>query len=309
MDKTAISMRDFFFDKLCDIARDNKKIVIVSADMNAPALDKRIKELGNQYINTGIAEQGALLVASGLALAGKKPYVYAIAPFVTTRIHEFIKLEMGVMKLPITVVGVGAGFSYDEAGPTHHTTEDISIIRAIPNLAIFSPSDAEMAKSFALLTSVMKTPAYIRLDRQLLPQIYGSAENFIDGYCSLKDGKDIAIIATASMVHNAIEASDYLAKENGASIGVIDLYRPQPLNPELVNILRRYKQVITVEEHMLNGGLGSIISELITDNQLNTKLKRIGLDKYHYLYGTRGNIQNSTGLGVEDIVKTIKTYL
>jgi len=148
-----ITMRDAFFNRVYELAKGDKNIMIVSADMGAPSIDKFRDNLKEQYVDTGIAEQNAVLVASGLALSGKKPFVYAIMPFVTTRVHEFAKLELGLMKLPVTIVGVGTGYSYDDSGPTHHTIEDISIMRAIPNLEILSPSDSNMASFFADKTS------------------------------------------------------------------------------------------------------------------------------------------------------------
>jgi len=186
------TMRDAFWDRLYEFAKDDKKVILVCADMGAPALDKWRKDLTNQYFNVGIAEHNMLGIASGLAKEGKNVYTYAIAPFITSRAHEFAKLNGGLMKLPIKIVGVGAGFSYDDSGPTHHTTEDISIMRAIPNLVVLSPSDSIIAEKFAEISYCSKEPIYLRLDRQIQPNIYNinnKADYYKKGFCEISPEK------------------------------------------------------------------------------------------------------------------------
>lgn len=300
------TMRDAFFNRLYDIAKKDRDVVLVSADMGAPSLDKFRKDLSEQYIDVGIAEQNAALIASGLALSGKKAYVYAIMPFVTTRIHEMIKLEMGCMKIPINVVGVGTGYSYEDSGPTHHTIEDISIIRPIPNVEIFNPSDSVMAAAFADMTYKSDKPTYLRLDRHIQPIKYSESDLFEKGFKELKQGKDLCLVATGDMVTNALNIS---SNYNSLNLGVIDVYRLKPLNPELKETLSKYKNIISLEEHLLAGGFGSMLSEMINDNDLPLKLKRVGVnDLYNYEYGGRENIQNKMGIGKEDILNKIKSF-
>lgn len=298
------SMRDSFFDKLYDIAKKDREVILVSADMGAPSLDKFRKDLASQFVNVGIAEHNMIAVASGLALEGKNVYTYAIAPFATSRCYEFTKVEASLMQIPIKIIGVGAGFSYDDSGPTHHTTEDISIMRALPNLEILSPSDSKMAASFAEMTYKSNKPTYIRLDRHIFPDIYNDFSNFEEGYHHLA-GDNTCIISTGNMVHSAINVRGSLPKKN---IGVIDLYRLKPINPEFKNEISQYKHLISLEEHLLDGGLGSIISEIITDNNLKVSLKRMGLDKYLYVYGGRENIQKAGGIDFDSVMKEAVKY-
>ena len=129
-----ISQRDSFWNKIYEIARDDRRVVIVSADMGAPALDQFRLNLPGQFINVGIAEQNGILVASGLAREGKRPFFYAIAPFAVMRPIELVRVNNAIMNIPITIVGVGAGFSYEDSGPTHHLLEDIALMRAFPNI-------------------------------------------------------------------------------------------------------------------------------------------------------------------------------
>lgn len=300
------TMRDAFFDRLYELASKDRNIVLVSADMGAPSLDKFRKDLAGQYVDTGIAEQNAMLVASGLGLSGKKTYVYAIAPFVTTRVHEFAKLELSLMKCPVTIIGIGAGYSYDDSGPTHHNVEDIAIMRALPNLEILSPSDSIMSAAFADLTARSKSPGYIRLDRkvQRIKYFPSPETDFTQGFAELKQGDRIGIVATGNMVDQALEVSASLPDEN---IGVIDVYRLKPLNPGLVSALSRYKGLVSLEEHFLIGGLGSLVSELITDNDLPTRLRRVGVDdQYHYEYGGRQHIQEKMGIGKDAVLEAVE---
>lgn len=298
-----ISMRDAFFNRLYGIAEKDRNVILVTADMGAPSIDRWRKNLGEQYFNVGIAEQNMVAIAAGLASEGKKPYTYAIAPFITSRCHEFIKLNAGLMKFPIKFVGCGAGFGYEDSGPTHHTTEDISIMRAIPNLEIFGPSDSVMAGACAKITYFSSRPSYIRLDREVLPNLYSEEVDFSRGFEELKKGELGTIVSTGNMVHKALE----IAKNE--KFGVIDVYRLNPLGDNFVGALRGSKKVFSLEEHLLAGGLGSIIAETILDNQLDTKLKRFGLKDFIYAYGGRENVRKEAGIGTEEIKKVIANFL
>lgn len=297
-------IRDAFFDKLYDLAKQDKNIILISADMGAPSLDKFRKDLSSQYINTGIAEQSAIAIAAGLAAEGKKPYVYAIMPFVTTRIHEFAKLNIGVMNLPITILGIGSGYSYDDSGPTHHTVEDISIMRAIPNIEILNPSDSSMSAAFAEKTAKSSIPSYVRLDRKTQELKYSETENFEQGFKELKSGATdgICLLATGNMVDIAVD----ILKQDQNDIGLIDVYTLKPINSQLISFISKYKTIITLEEHFLAGGFGSILAELICDQGLSIKLKRIGVKNIHnYEYGGRDYIQNKMGIGKQNIIDAI----
>ena len=305
---TKISMRDSFWNRIYDLAKKDKNIMLVDGDMGAPSLDKFRKDLNGQYFSVGIAEHNMIAIASGLAKEGKKVFTYAIAPFITSRCHEFTKLNCGLMKIPIKLVGVGAGFSYDDSGPTHHTTEDITIMRAIPNLEIYSPSDSSMASELAENICKSDKPVYIRLDREIHPNLSQEGENFEKGFRELKEGENVAIIATGNLVHKALEVHDYLINK-GIKVGVIDLYKLKPLPQQLNMTLAKYKKIISIEEHILDGGFGSIIAETIVDNDLDVKLKRIGLKSYIYAYGGRENIRKSCGIDIDSIIKKVSEFI
>jgi len=302
-----ISMRDAFWNRLYEIARNNSDIVIVSADMGAPALDKFRKDLSGQFVSAGIAEQSAMLTASGLALGGKKAFAYAIAPFITLRCYEQIKMEWAAMNIPVTLVGVGAGFSYDDSGPTHHTIEDLSVMRILPNMTVNNITDSVMATAFADMSCKMTSPNYIRLDREVLPNIYKEGTDFSQGLTALKESNDIYIVATGNMVHRALEVANELEKQS-INVGVIDLYT-FPINEKLfLEKISNAKRIVTLEEHTLPGGMGGAVAEVLADNNKLIPVKRIGLDcrkGYCYKYGGRGNIQSLYGLDKESLIKIV----
>jgi transketolase len=304
------SMRDAFFDELYEIARENRNVVLLSADMGAPALDKFRKDLASQYFNVGIAEQNMVNLATGLALEGKKVFIYAIMPFTTLRCYELIKVNLSLMNIPVTIVGVGAGFGYDDSGPTHHATEDLAAMRALPNMNIICPADIITTISAARISCEMKTPNYVRLDREVLPLIYQADTDFSDGLSVLKSGKDVTIVSTGNMVHIALEILDRL-KEFSVAVGVIDLYRVKPVNRELLLVnLRSTAKVVTLEEHLLDGGLGSAVLEVMADSGLSVPVRRFGIpDKYLYAYGGRRNIQKLCGLDPGYVSQTVLEWI
>ena len=302
-----ISMRDVFWNKVYELARKDSNIVVVSADMGAPALDKFRKDLGSQFVNVGIAEQNAVLLSAGLALERKKVFVYAIAPFITLRCYEQTRVNLAGMNVAVTLVGVGAGFGYDDSGPTHHALEDLSIMRILPNLTVNNITDSQMAAAFADISYRMKSPNYVRLAREALPNVYQEGDDFSKGLTVLKEGKDICIVATGNMVHRALEVAEDLKKYN-VTAKVIDLYT-FPINEKMfLEAIEDAQKIVTIEEHTLPGGMGGAVAEVLADNQKFIPLKRIGLDLrkgYCYKYGGRESIRSLLGLDKDSIVKAI----
>jgi len=302
------TMRDTFWNRVYELAKEDQNVMIVSADMGAPALDKFRKDLPGQYINTGIAEQNATLIATGLALRGKKVYTYAIAPFITMRCYEQIRNYPAGMNLPITVVGVGAGVCYEESGPTHHSVEDISLLRILPNMTVYSASDNQMIRNFADITYRQISPNYVRLDRIVLPNIYPDGTEFSDGLGILRPVAEKTIVATGNMTHTALRVSDAL-KEKGISVGVIDAYSIPIKIDRFREATKDASVLYTFEEHTLPGGLGSHICELVLDYDLPLKVRRSGFDfsqGYCYTYGGRSAIHPQYGLDEESLIKKIE---
>lgn len=309
--KFIIGMRDAFFDALYPIFLQDKKVVLITADNGAPSLDKFWQNLPNQFINVGIAEQQMIGMAAGMAFEGKKVYTYAIAPFVTLRCYEQNKLDMCAMNLPIVNLGVGTGYAYDIMGPTHHTVEDISTMRALPNLVIHSPADRVTAAALAQISYECRNPQYIRFDRAGIPDLYADRDvNFNEGIVLTRDGQDLSIIATGIMVHQALKVAARF-EEKGVKVGVIDLCRLKPINNDLLfKFLQGVQRVVTLEEHRLAGGMGSAIAEIFVDEGFNIPTLRIGQgDRFVFDNGGRQVIWEKYGLDVVSITNRISNWI
>jgi len=306
-----ISMRDAFLDELYNIAREDRQVILLSNDFGAPSLDKFREDCASQFIHIGIAEQDMVNIAAGLALEGKIVYMYSIIPFLPLRCFEQIKLHLSFKHLNITGVGVGAGYAYDLSGPTHHGLEDIAVMNALPGMTILNASDSIMGAAFARMTYTNPGPKYVRFDRERFPSIYNGQENdFSDGLTILKDGQDLTIVATGIMVHQAFKVTDELAKHS-INTGIIDLYRIKPLNKGLImNTITKSRRVVTIEENFITGGIGSIISCLVTDLGESLRLKRLGIpDQYFSQGGGREELHRLCGLDVDSITKGILEWL
>lgn len=305
-----ISQRDAFWNRIYENAVSDRNIVIITADMGAPALDRIRKDLASQFVNVGIAEQNAITVAAGLAMSGKKVFTYAIAPFITLRCLEQIRVNSGIMNIPISFVGVGAGFGYEDSGPTHHIIEDLAIMRSMPNISVNSITDSVMAAGVADLTCASPRANYIRLDRQLLPDVYAEETDFTQGVGVIRKAPEVCIVATGSMVHTALAVADELKKE-GIELGVVDLYT-FPVNvPAFLEAISGAKRLVTLEEHFLPGGLGSAVCEVLADNGILMPVKRLGLPHsggYCYEYGGREAIRRHYGVDFQTVLSEIKAF-
>lgn len=277
--------------------------------MGAPALDKFFDNFPDRVINVGIAEQSMVGTAAGLALSGKKVFCYSIAPFITGRVYEQIKLDLCVMKLPVILLGVGSGYSYNNMGPTHHSVDDISILRTLPNLDIYSVSENNIAYQLAYTAVNSNTPQYIRFDREcnhiydyIAPDIYKGF--YIHNY---NYESNTFIITMGAMLPNSLEASKLVKTKYDLNIPVVDVYKLKPLNiDELLKSLEGVKHIITVEEHFLSGGLGSIILEFISDNNLNILVTRIGQkENFVFQNGSRQDIWDLYNINTKSIYNTI----
>ena len=298
------TMRDAFWDRIYELAKSDPDIAIVAADLGAPSLDKFRRDFPNQFINVGIAEQNAVLVATGLAIAGKKPIAYAITQFLTLRSYEQFRIYPCGMKLPVTLVGVGAGACYSESGPTHHSIEDLSVMRTLPNLAIYNVSDTAMARQMADEAIRGGMPRFIRLDREIFENL-AEHRDLEAGFTTVKRVQAVTVLATGNMVHVAKEIAAEL-EEQGSSVGVIDVFR-FPLNErKLMKELCPAQRLVTIEEHSLRGGMGSYILEILNDVGRFVPVHRIGFDTGNgyapcYNYGGREAIRRDFGMGKDSL--------
>ncbi len=304
-------MRDAFFTTLLERARTDRRIVVLSLDFGAPSLDRYRADLPEQFVNVGISEQNAISTAAGLALTGKTVVVYSIASFITTRALEQIKLDLCAMRLPVTIVGVGAGYAYTHDGPTHNALEDMASLRGLAHLTGICPSDPEMARALVAALPGSGGPTYLRLDRGKWPVLYDPARyDLRRGLQVLRAGERVALVASGVMVHRALEVADALALR-GVAAGVVDLYRFKPVVPgELAAALGEARAVVTIEEHTAQGGVGGAVAEAMADAGVVRPLKRFAIaDALLYAYGDRDALHAERGLDAAAVTDRVADWL
>lgn len=308
----AKGMRDAFFYTLFNLAKKDKNVILITADTGAICHNEFRQKLPKQYINIGIAEQNMIGVAAGLAISGKIVYVYAIIPFAIMRCYEQIRVDLCYMNLPVTIVGIGAGFDYSTLGSTHHGTEDIALMRALPGMVIYSPADSLTTDFLVKATYRQSGPKYIRLDRTGFPLVYKNEEgiDIFNGFSLLEPGKDLYIIATGRIVYNALEIAKKLSTRS-VRAGVIDLFRIKPLNAKKIwAVVKDANYVVTLEEHFMIGGIGSAISEMLVTKKDAPVFKSFGIPhRFCRRYGTREYLQYLNKVDVDSVTGFIKKWM
>ncbi len=278
---------------------ENSDIWFLAADLGSPALDRMRREFPERCLNVGIAEQNLVNVATGLALEGQVVYCYAIAPFIAMRAYEQVRVNLSVSSqirpVNVNLIGVGGGVSYQVSGPTHHCLEDLSIMRLLPNMTVFSPSDAALAAAFVDYSIAHQSPKYLRFDGKALPVLYDKVDRELlaAGFCELVPGSDVCLVATGYMTQRAVQ----VARESGC--GAVDLFMLKPFNKEkLYAVLSSYRHVITMEEAFINGGgLDCAVASLLTEHRSAITLDRIGFnDRYVFDLGSREQLHALNGM-------------
>lgn len=296
--------RDVFIDTIYERAKDNKNIIFMSADLGAQALDRFREELSDQFIHPGISEQSMIDIAAGLAMQGNNVICYAMAPFITSRCLEQIKVAVATQGLSLTLVGVGVGYGYDNAGPTHYATEDIAWMSSMVGMEIYSPADNKTVLEIANKCVDEPGLRYIRLDRKFLPEIKKNISKKY--YAKIGSTNKNLIITTGFMTSVIGELRDDL----NVDFDQIDLFRNFPIEGEVVNELKKYEKIITIEEHFLTGGVSSKISEVMSDNFILTPHLRLGIkEKYYFENGGRSYLHKLAELDSETLKYKIENYL
>lgn len=277
-----IGQRPTFGNALYELAKENENIVAVVADVvNSAGLANMSKELPNQVINVGIAEQNMMGIAAGLSSEGYTVFTTTFAPFQAMRCLEQIRVNQGYMGNKVVMVGLAGGVAYGELGFTHCTIEDVALLRAIPNIAVVTPADSmELVK---IVEAAVKYPTsiYLRLmDKTGIPMVYEDDYDFAIGKAvPISTEGDIAIIANGPQVYHAVKAAKKFKEEHGRNIAVYDFHTVKPLDEELLtSLIGNTKAIITVEEHSVIGGLGSAVAEFYSNKPNHPLVYRIGFD-------------------------------
>jgi len=309
--KTYIDTRDAIFEELYDIALKDKKVIVLSVDTAAMTFKKFKENIPSQFYNVGVAEQNAMSVAAGLAFTGYHVFIYGLANFVTLRCFEQIKIDIASMKLAVTILATGTGYFYAEDGLTHYMTDNLALLRILPGFTIWSPSSCSMAACLIHRAYEMNSPSCIWFDKGPFSALCEqSGKNFSDGANLIKSGKDALIISTGVMVGEALKVVEELEK-SGIDAGALDLYCLKPLNKEFfLRLFKDVKNIITLEEHTVCGGLGSIICEFLAENDLLIPIKIFGIpDTFRCEVGNREELRSLDGINVSRVVENIKNWL
>ncbi len=303
-----IATREAYGKAICELA-ENKNIVVLDADLGHATKSISFKKVApDRFFDMGIAEGDMIGTAAGLAASGKIPFASTFAIFAAGRAFEQIRNSVAYPKLNVKIAATHAGVTVGEDGGSHQAIEDISLMRSIPGMVVLNPADAIEAKEAVKAAASYNGPVYIRLGRAATPDIHTEGYKFELGKGEiLKDGKDVAIIATGIMTAKAIEAAEKLA-EQGINATVVNIATIKPLDNDLIiEAAKNTKKIVTVEEHSIIGGLGSAVAEVISENY-PVPLKRIGINDVFGQSGDPASLLNHYGLTVENIIDTVKSF-
>ena len=300
-------MRNNFIKKLIEIASKDKRVVLLTADLGFSVLEDFARKFPDRFYNIGVSEQNMIGVATGLAESGFIPFTYSIAPFSLVRPYEFIKNGPILHNLPVRIIAIGPGFEYGNLGSTHHLIEDIAITRVFPNLSIYSPINAKNAESILDKSYLENNPIYYRIGKNtdsLSDNIdYVEGKNFIQ----LSKGDDsVAVLGIGSIVEEILMCNNIIDKKiSSYAITKID----QKISQELIPIIKKYNKIVTVEAHYINGGIGSMISEIIAENKLATQLFRLGVrDLSDGIFGDTQFMYRKHQISSKDIFNIINKF-
>ncbi len=302
-------MRDTFVKTLLEIAKKDKNVYIVTGDLGFGVLRPFWEELPDQIINAGIAEQNMTSIAAGLALQGKIVYTYSIGNFPTLRCIEQIRNDCAYHNANVKVVCVGGGFVYGSLGMSHHATEDIAMMRSLPDVTVVAPGD--LVEAACATKAIYETPGtcYLRLGRGGEKQIHESIENFEIGKAiKIKDGKNVALFSTGAIFDEVDEACKELEAE-GITPTVYTFPTVKPIDKEtILKCAADYSTIITVEEHNLSGGFGSAVAEVLAEqSDVQAKLVRIALDdRYSCIVGSQKYLRQQYSIDSKAIIHKVK---
>ncbi len=304
-------MRSEIISSIHQFMQQDSSVYFLTGDLGYHVLEDIEKEFPKRFMNIGIAEQNMMGIASGLALSGKKVFVYSIIPFVTMRCFEQIRNDIAYHNLDIAILGVGAGLSYGILSNTHFALEDVAILRVLPNMHIFSPADGLEAKLGMPHLFDIHGPKYVRIGKREEPKVYSEPYKFQFGKAhELSQGNDIAIFTTGPITYEVLQALKLL-KQQGISTQCLNIHTIKPLDTtSILQASKNKKLLVTIEEHGKIGGLGSAVAEVVSAQGTNTPLLRIGVeDKLLDYVGSQHYLRTQLQIDAEGIFTTIQKHI
>ena len=304
-------MRNAFAREMENQAQKNENIILLTGDIGNRLFDSYKAKFPKRFYNCGVAEANMTSMAAGMAMSGLQPVTYTITPFNTSRCYEQIKIDICYHELPVIVVGVGAGLSYAGLGATHHSFEDISIMRTLPGIHVVCPADSVEVNLCLEQAFKLKRPVYIRLGKKNEPTVHDCEPEFEIGKAiTIKEGKDICLLGTGNILPVVCEAANELEKK-GLNAMVVSMHTVKPLDEKMLKrVFSGFSLICTIEEHSLIGGLGSAVAEWIADNSSNFDTRpdflRFGIkDAFLHKTGNQENARKMTGLTCENIASSV----
>lgn len=296
---------------LVEEAANDKDIIVLCSDSRGSAgLEPFSKTHPAQFVEVGIAEQNLVSIAAGLAVCGKKPFVFSPASFLSTRSMEQAKVDVAYSHTNVKLIGISGGVSYGELGMTHQSANDIAIMASTPGLRVYLPCDRFQTEKLIRALLQDKNPAYVRIGRNAVADVYaeGNVPFELNKSTLIQDGSDVTIIACGEMVQGAKAAGELLKAKN-ISARVIDMYCVKPIDRDaIIKAAQETKLILTVEEHVKLGGLGSMVAQIATEN-CPVKVVSLGLPDEPAIAGKSAQIFNYYGLDAAGIVKKISAIL
>jgi transketolase len=300
-------MRKAFIKALTEEAAKDKRIWLLTGDMGFSVFEDFAARYPDRFLNAGVAEANMTGVAAGLALSRLMPFTYSITPFVTMRCYEQLRIDVCYQNQNVRVIGGGGGLCYGSAGGTHHSLEDISLMRSLPNMTVVCPGDPHEVTAAVRYSLGHSGPLYIRLGRDGDPLIHaGDITLQLGKAIRLRDGTDVSLIATGNILGNALKAADELQKQ-GVSVRLISMPFVKPIDREaIMSAASETRAVFTIEEHSLIGGLGSATAEVLAESGKPVRFQRLAIpDRFFKEVGSQEYLRSLVGLSVDGIVETV----
>lgn len=305
-----MATRQAYGKTLVELGEKYPELVVMDADLSKSTMTAEFgKTYPERFFNMGIAEQNLYASAAGLALSGKTVCASTFAMFASGRAFEIIRNSIGYTKANVKICATHAGITVGEDGASHQTFEDIALMRTIPGMTVINPSDGVSAKKLLEQAVAMNGPCYVRLGRAAVPVFYGEDAEITLGKGNLvKDGKDVAIVATGIMVNEAVIAAEVLAGE-GIDARVIDIHTIKPIDEDIIiKAAQETKAIVTAEEHSVIGGLGSAVAEVVVKNA-PVKMAMVGQQDTYGESGKPDQLKEKYGMTANDIVAAVKRVI
>ena len=297
-------MRNAFADEVTKLGQSDQRLMLLSGDIGNRLFDKFKEKNKNRYINCGIAEANMMGVAAGMALSGLKPIIYTITPFTTTRCFEQIRVDACYHNVPVIIIGTGSGLSYAQLGPTHHSCEDLSILRVLPNMTVLAPADEVELRQCLRAALKLNGPSYIRIGKKGEEIISKPNDSFEVGRSiNVRDGSDVCLVGTGTIMPVVLKAAQILEKE-GISSRVESCHTIKPLDLQMLeSISLKFSLIVTIEEHSKIGGLAGAVSEwLAIQKNRGARLLSFGTeDEFMHEVGSQDYAREKNGLTSENI--------